>query len=434
MSIEKRGIPAVGVVTQVFEPLVRMYSRLVGRPEFPIVFVPQPVKLVPAEKCREYAEGNDPVTGRSVIEELVEGLTRPLTAAQMKSGFEERPSSRLIGPDTEDNLHQYFLENKMTDFLPVYLPTEERVAAMLKGTSHAPDEVVGELRSGYEALSFTVEKVAANAVMAGARPEYLPVILAMAASGVACIASSTGSFTSTIVINGPIRNEIKMNAGLGAMGPFNQANAVIGRAGTLLSISAGGGRPGETYWGYQGNPLDYNHCTFAENEEMLPPGWKPFHVQNGFAPDESVISFMRAFHYWGWSHTNANEKHKAILQMSYFLSPSSSFCLLLDPIVAEELVLEGFQTKESVSQYVYDNSWLTYGEYWKYDGPENNRQDAERGVEPFASRLKQPPEAKIRRFDTPASISLLVVGGRSNDFWKAGDWAHIGSFSIDEWR
>ncbi|MBN1190497.1 MAG: hypothetical protein JXA46_12145 [Dehalococcoidales bacterium] len=434
MSIEKRGIPTVGVVTQVFEPLARLYSKMVGRPEFPVVFVPQPVKLVPAERCRQYAEGNDPVTGRPVIDELVEGLTRPLTSGQKKSGFEERPSPRLLEPDTEENLHRYFLENKMTDFLPIYLPTEEKVEAMLKGTSHEPDEVVGEIRSGYEAMSFTVEKVAANAVMAGARPEYLPVILAMAASGVACIASSTGSFTSTIVINGPIRNEIKMNSGLGAMGPFNQANAVLGRAGTLLSISAGGGQPGSTYWGYQGNPLDYNHCTFAENEELLPAGWKPFHVQNGFDPGESVVSFMRAFHYWGWSHTNENEKHKAILQMATFLSPSSSYCLLLDPIVAEELVGEGFPTKESVSQYVYDNSWLTYSDYWKYDGPENNRQDAERGIEPWATLLKQPPGDLLHRFDTPAAISLLVVGGRSNDFWKAGDWAHIGSYSIDEWR
>ncbi len=421
-------------MTQVFEPLVRMYATLVGRPQFPIVYVPQPVKLVPAEKCHEYAEGNDPVTGRPIVDELIEGLTRPLTAEQKRSGFEERPMERLLGPDTEDNLQRFFLENSMTDFMPIYLPTEERVAAMLKGTSHPPDEVVGEIRSGYEALSFTVEKVAANAVMAGARPEYLPVILAMAASGVACIASSSASFTTTMMVNGPIRNEISMNAGIGALSPFNQANAVLGRAGTLLSISAGGGRPGKTYWGYQGNPLDYNHATFAENEEQLPAGWNPYHVQKGFQPEDSVLTFFRAFHYWGWSHTNAYEKHKAILQFSSFLSPSSSFCLLLDPIVADELVLEGFTTKEAVSKYVYDNSWLTYGEYWKYDGPENNRQDAERGIEPWASRLKQPPEALIRRFDNPGAISLLVVGGRSNDFWKAGDWAHIGSFSIDEWR
>jgi len=297
MSIEKRGIPTVGVVTQVFEPLAKMYAKLVGRPLFPVVYVPQPVKLVPASKCREYTEGNDPVTGRPVVKEIIEGLTKPLTAAQKRTALEERPLSRLLGPDTPENLHKLFLDEDMTDFMPIYLPTEERVSETLKGTSHKPDEVVGEIHSGYEALSFTVEKVAANAVMAGARPEYMPVTLAMAASGVACIASSTNSFCTTIAINGPIRNEIGMNSGIGALSPFNQANAVIGRAGTLLSINAGGGKPGNTYWGYQGNPLDYNHATFAENEEMLPPGWKPFHVQKGFKAEESVISFFRAFHY-----------------------------------------------------------------------------------------------------------------------------------------
>ena len=90
--------------------------------------------------------------------------------------------------------------------------------------------------------------------------------------------------------------------------------------------------------------------------------------------------------------------------------------------------------KEAVSRYVYDNSWLTYREYWGYDGWENNRLDAERGVEPWATRLKQPPESPLRRYDSPGAISVLVVGGRSNDFWKAGDWAHIGSYYIDEWR
>jgi hypothetical protein len=434
MSVEKRGKPAVGVVTQVFEPLMNMYTKLVGRPDFPIVYVPQPIKRVPAAKCREYIEGNDPISGNPVIEELIEGLTKPLTEAQKRTGIEERPMTRLLGPDTEENLYKFFVDNKMTDNLPIILPTEERVAQMLKGTSHDPDEVIGEIRSGYEALSLNVEKVAAITVMAGGKPEYLPVILALAASGAACIASSSAAFSSTLVVNGPIRKEIEMNAGVGAMGPFNQANAVIGRCGTLLSLCVGGGRPGETYWGYQGNPFDYNHVTIAENEEELPQGWNSLHVQKSFNPNDSTITLFRASHIWGWGHTYEAEKHKAFLQMANFCGPSATLCFLLDPIVADQLVNEGFRTKESVCEYLYENSWLTIGDYWKYDGPENNRQDAERGVEPWASRWNQPPEALIRRFETPNSINIVVVGGRSNDFWKCGDWAHMGTYSIDEWR
>jgi len=96
----------------------------------------------------------------------------------------EVPVAGLIGPDSEDGLQQLFLENNWTDKLPIVLPTRERVDAMLKATSHPPDEIVGhlqpvEFRAAWE---YTVEQVAVNAVMAGARPQYFPVILALAAA------------------------------------------------------------------------------------------------------------------------------------------------------------------------------------------------------------------------------------------------------------
>lgn len=420
-----------------------MYAKLVGKSDLPVTCVPHPISRVPAQRCREYVEGNDPVTGALIIDEIVEALTKPLTKEQKRSRLEERPVPRLLGPDTEENLQHYFLENGLTDCLPIVLPTEERVAEMLKGTSHKPDEFVGEIRSSYEGWSFNVEKVAANAVMAGAKPEYMPVILAMAASGVAAISTSTQSFTITMAVNGPIRNEIGMNSGIGAMSPFNHANAVIGRVATLMSISQGGGRPGETYWGSQGNPFDYNHATFAENEEALPSGWKPFHVQKGFKPEESAISFFRGYSLWHWKNTYAFDKHKAILQMSGWVLPSipmdnykslCGFSLLLDPIVADDLVREGFPTKESLTQYIYENAQLPIEEFWQYHLVENTRRPAESGVEPLASLLKQPQDTLIKRFGSPEGISVFVVGGRTNDFWQGGDWSHTGSFSIDDWR
>ena len=189
---------------------------------------------------------------------------------------------------------------------------------------------MGELRSGYEALQFTVEKVAANAVMAGARPER-PVILTLAASGVPAIATSTQSFARMIMVNGPIRNEIHMNSGTGALSPFNQANSVIGRAATLISLNLGaGGVPNETYWGSQGNTLNYNHVTFAENEEYLPDGWKPFHVLKGFKPEESVVNLFHGYGLWHWKNTVDSEKHQAILRMANWVMPSGAYRSGLD--------------------------------------------------------------------------------------------------------
>src|SRR5690606_20597739 len=120
-----------------------------------------------------------------------------------------------------------------------------------------------------------VEKVAVNAVMAGARPEYLPVILAMATSGITARSSSTTSFAAITIVNGPIRKELGMNDGIGAMGPYNHANATIGRAYGLTSQNVQGGSvPGETYMGCVGNNWAYTAC-FPEAEERSP--WAPFH-------------------------------------------------------------------------------------------------------------------------------------------------------------
>jgi hypothetical protein len=142
---------------------------------------------------------------------------------------------------------------------------------MLAHTSRAPGEVVGRMQATANRgeWELTVEKVAVNAVMAGARPDYFPVILALAASNISARSSSSAS--AMVVVNGPIRSEIGMNCGVGALGPYNHANATIGRAyGFLSQDGQGGSVVGETYMGSLGNGYTYNNLTFAENEERSP--------------------------------------------------------------------------------------------------------------------------------------------------------------------
>src|SRR3984885_5382849 len=127
--------------------------------------------------------------------------------------------------------------------------------------------------------------------MAGARPEDFPVILALAASQVSAGGSTSSTGSPKGGGNGPVRHEIGMNAGIGAMGLYNHANATIGRAYGLLSQNLQGGSvPGETYMGSQGNSYGYNNITFAENEERSP--WEPLHVQKGFKPIDSTVSIF----------------------------------------------------------------------------------------------------------------------------------------------
>jgi hypothetical protein len=423
-----------------FHDLVKSYALKRGMPNQRFTFVPHPITGVPAETCRKYLQGNDPITGKPVLQEIIAALTTPLSEEDKKKGFIEQPTPRLVEPDTADNLSRLFLKNEWTDGLPIVLPTEAKVAEMLKGTSHKPDEIVGRMQpsSPHPAWSYTVEKVAANAVMAGAKPEHFPVILALASTGVPSIFTSTTSFARMVVVNGPVRNEIKMNTGIGALGPFNQANSVIGRAWTLMSINLdGGAHPGEVYMGSQGNNLMYNNLCFPENEEQLPPGWNPFHVQKGHKPQESVVS---TFGGWGITHPDQSFGKPFAEQIPYwlqFISPFSPATLLLDPSIIKQLKeREGFQSKEQLIDYVFKNTTVTVGEWLDdfYSVQNFILPTARQGREPFASWMKLPRETKIPRIARPASINVLSVGGGTNLFWQAMDFGYISSASVDKWR
>ena len=214
---------------------------------------------------------------------------------------------------------------------------------MLAHTSRKPDEIVGRMQATEfrVAWEYTVEKVAVNAVMAGARPDYFPVILALAASQVSARGSTSSSSSAMVVVNGPIRHQIGMNAGIGAMGPYNHANATIGRAYGLLSQNLQGGSvPGETFMGSQGNNYTYNNITFAENEERSP--WEPLHVQKGFKASDSAVSI-----FWGCRSTTfclgLREKYwrEHVRDMLAGIDANSAPCLLLDPLTARQFIDRG---------------------------------------------------------------------------------------------
>jgi hypothetical protein len=418
------GVPSVGVHADAFARLVESVARVSGMPNARRAFVPTPVTNRSADELRAFIDGTDPVRKRPFMTEVLEALTRPLDEEDTRGAEYDRSSPRLLDPDTEENLHRLFRENNWTDFFPIVLPTEERVEAMLAGTSHARDEIVGELRpTPYrESWQFDVERVAVNAVMAGADPAYFPVILALASSGMTARQSSTSSMANMVVINGPIRHELGMNMGLGALGPYNHANATIGRAFGLLSTNLqGGSLPGLTYMGAQGNNFAYNSVTFAENEEASP--WDPYHVQHGFAPDESTATI---FYVWGNTWTEGlrstwKEKVKAMLSG---MDPYDGAILTLDPIVAREFFDLGFDSKQKLIDWVHENVKIPAGRWWdNYTSRNLMHMLAENGDEPWASYAKAPPDELIPVFERD-NIHVVVVGGSSNGQWSAfgGRW------------
>ena len=423
--------------TSVFEQVVRSVARTNGMPHMRQVFVPQPVIGKSPGELRAYVDGNDPVTGRPVMQEVIDGLTAPFGEEELKETIFERSTPRLVEPATEEELNRLFHESHWTDQLPIILPTEERVAATLAHTSREPDEVVGHMRPTdfREYWEYTVEKVAVNAVMAGAKPEYFPVILALAASGVSARGSSTSSMASMAVVNGPIRHEVGMNCGTGAMAPYNHANAAIGRAYGLLSQNLQGGSvPGHTYMGSQGNGYAYGSVTFGENEERSP--WEPFHVQHGFKPAESTVSLFTGCRATAFS-LGLREKHwrEHVRNMLRGLDPRTPPTLLLDPLAARMFIDRGgFDTKEKLIAWIDDNARMPAGEFWDYQLAQNYIYPrATFGEEPWATRLKAAPDEPIQMF-LHKDIHVVVVGGETNPYWRIMGCTYQKTVSVDEWK
>jgi hypothetical protein len=428
------------MVTQAFKELAVLNVAKRGMPHLRITFTPHPVASKTPEQLRAYVEGDDPVSAKPMMKEIVDALTQPLNQEEKKTGLVRvSVGPERYGPDTPKKLQQFYHDNGMTDFLPIIIPTEESVEEMMAATSHRPDEEVGKMAAGaYPPWSYTVRQVAINAVMAGCKPEYFPVVLAIAASGTPSLFSSTNSFAYAAVINGPIRDRLNMNYGIGALGPFAQPNAAIGRAWTLLSKNlANGGIPGDTYMGSQGNNLNYNNLVIAENEAVSP--WTPLHVQKGFRAEENVISLFRGLGIvpGQGARGTSTDTPKYEEQFSDLFSVFTGFfggLVVADPLIAANLKGRGYDTKDMLIDWLYKNTTQTVKDYksrdfaYGFDYPR-----ALKGLEPYATWYKMPDDAVIPRWPHRDDINVVVAGGQTNAFFQGGSLSYTVSVSIDKW-
>jgi hypothetical protein len=204
-----------------------------------------------------------------------------------------RLSSRRIELGAHEDEMESMFDRGWSDGLPLVPPTPERVAHMLTGTTRDATEIVATVPP--DLVECTVEKIAVNAVMAGCRPEHLPVVLA--AVEAACtdefnihgVLATTMPVGPVVIVNGPITRAIGMNGNGNALGQGNRANATIGRALQLVIRNVGGGRPGGVDRATHGNPGKYTFC-FAEDEHGSP--WEPLHVSRGFNTEQSAVTLF----------------------------------------------------------------------------------------------------------------------------------------------
>ncbi len=403
------------------------------------VGMPYPFTGLNEEMLKTYLDGTDNISGKPVMQAIVDCLTEPLVENEQLAGLppEAEPEPKFLPPDTEDNLQRLFKDRAWTDYNPIVLPTERRVAEMLRGTSHKPEELVKKESGTFGTTRpFTVEKVAIIAVMAGARPEYLPTILALASQ--VPYMDSTTSNASMILVNGPVRREIGMNSGIGALGPNSEANSIIGRAMNLIHFIIQGYKEGETGYSSLSNPLRYNNLTIAENEERLPDGWQPYHVLTGYKPEDSVLTVLS-----GWNFVNCSgsvvEHYAPQLLMRDFmrtLAATGAATIIMDPSVADLLRnSQNFGTKAALAEWLSANAEVPAATYWANSiasgmmGPLGRQ-----GLEPYAAWMKVPGDTLIRHYPNPNNIRTVVAGGETASVWFLTDFMGGRGVSIDAWR
>jgi hypothetical protein len=331
-----------------------------------------------------------------------------------------------------------FYERNWTDGLPIIPPTRDLAEEMLKGTSHKPDEVVGELAP--QGGIATVEKIAINAVMAGCRPQYLPVVLASVEAiadpenNMAGWATTTGANSPLLIVNGPIRDELDINYGTNALGTGHQANATIGRAINLITRNIGGAIPGTSDMTTIGAAWEYMNC-LAENEVALPVGWEPLNVERGFPKNTSTVSVKAINSQIDIFGHTAREFRQILDTLAAGIVGINNLGLLqgMELVIAfcpeaAALATKDGWSKHDVRQYVFEKAKQSIRD-WKRLG------DNIQMIETFPEAKTESDDYMMRMVPEPEDIVIIVVGGPGkHSIWWPGGQGKTVTKAIDKWR
>jgi hypothetical protein len=280
VEIERRGIPAVTVFSTAFADAARVQAAGRGMPDLRLVRIPHPMHTASRELVTQRAD--------TVVDALVERLTRPAAEGVATA-------VRPAGASGHENDQEMFFARGWTDGLPVGIPTLQKVQLMIKASGRDAGEPVGPLPPRWRMA--TIEKLAVNAVLAGCRPEYFPVVVAAVEAlldndcQLYGIQTATNTTAPLIILNGPIVDELDLNARGNVFGQGRRANATIGRAVQLVFRNIGGDIAGETDMSTHGQAGKFTSC-IAEAEQDSP--WAPFHMDAGFAKADSTVTVIGA--------------------------------------------------------------------------------------------------------------------------------------------
>lgn len=410
IEIEKAGRPAVTVVTEAFQAAAGARADVLGLPEHPRVIIEHPLASRTLSEVEKVAA--------RAAQRIVAGLSRAVAST---AGKTERTPARVSARAQRRQIVDDFSEANQaleaegwTDGLPVIPPTEALVAEMLRGATRAPDEVLGRMEPLQGTV--TVEKVAANAVMAGCRPEYFPVVLASVRAvlqpdfHVGSTACTTGGSAPLIIVNGPIAARLGISGGTACFGGNIKANATIGRALRLVMRNLGGAKPDGMEKSTQAWPGKIA-CCFAENEARSP--WEPLHVERGYSADTSTVTVVAVRGIYpvteGVQTSGLGVLETLVASMRYVGSPiyhqmhnAIPLIVALCPEHAEEIARAGFD-RRAVREYIHAQARLPARALRDrgYYAPE-----AWKGLVDESD-----PDAMVPIVTSPDRIILVVAGG-----------------------
>lgn len=364
----------------------------------------------------------------------------PIIADRLRAESENSPlRARKIEIAPADDVHEFLFDQGFTDGLPVVAPTPERVLRMLGGTRRDAQETVAIVPPNLAPA--TVEKVAINAVLAGCRPEYLPVVIA--ALEAACtdafnahgVMATTMGASPALIVNGPIRGRIGMNAGLGALGQGNRANAAIGRGLRLALRNVGGAKPGGTERSTLGSPAKFT-LAFAEREERSP--WPPLHAERGHDPARSVVTAFPATPgplvcVDQTSRSAAALAGSLAMSLQAIVHPKSAagnVLLVIAPEHADTLWRDGW-TKDRLRERLCELTARPLRELIADERSGAGRPLAAWGPDgPTEEQL----DAPAPKFDSPRRIHIVVAGGDAGKFTSIfpGWGSEVASQEIEE--
>ncbi|MFC1862080.1 hypothetical protein ACFLX6_02190 [Chloroflexota bacterium] len=358
---EKLGIPSVTDLCAPFVKQGQLIAEMEGVPGAPIAEYPSHIDTHSIEQRNRYIE-------EQVLPQIIKGLTEPPKEVRL-AAIEEPGLRDIIFKGTFEEINTFFYDKQWSDGLPIVPPTLEKVEEFLKYTGHYHDEVLGVLPPGNREA--TVWNVAVNGVMAGCRPEYMPILIAMVEVMAEPrfriqTAGATPGWEAIVILNGPIVKQLDFNYKVGALRPGFLPNTSVGRFWRLYLRNVAQLLPGSTDKSTWGRNF---HVVLAENHEALEEiGWEPLSVQQGFTADDNVVTIQsirgRGYDVQVMGSTaeeNLDMISYALLVFQqnrlYQIRDEHSVLLGLTPLNAAVIARDGY-LKKDVKQYLWEHTTL----------------------------------------------------------------------------